>query len=463
MTEFTRVTVVLFITASVPLSSAAQTRASSDDRTLARDILRELIEIDTSEPAGKPGAASEAIAKRLRAAGFAPDDVHVNGAEARLSNVVVRLRGRDPAAPSVLLMAHIDVVQARREDWSLPPFTLTEQDGYFYGRGVHDNKAGAAMLVANLIRLRREGFQPARDLVVVLTADEETTGDGIRWLLANDNNVKRATVAFNTDAGSGVLQGDRRSVLGVQASEKVYVSYQLDVRNAGGHSSLPRADNAIYQLAKALTRLSAHQFPVKLNEVTRTALARAAALGGADATDMRAAAATPADPKAIDRLTRKPELASVMRTTCVATMLEGGHAENALPQLARATVNCRVLPGENVDDVDRALVRVIADDAVTIRRVAEPTPSPPSPLAKDVMGVVDRLAAQHFPGALVIPEMSAGATDGLYVRNAGVPVYGVSAIFLEANDVRAHGRDERIPVRSFYDALDFWYDLMRAF
>jgi acetylornithine deacetylase/succinyl-diaminopimelate desuccinylase-like protein len=454
----------------VPGLAAAQTRASIADRTMARDVLSELIAIDTSEPNGNPRAASEALSKRLIAAGFATDDVQIVGAERRLGNLVVRLRSASPpetASPSpsgpLLLMAHLDVVPARRDDWSMDPFVLTESDGYFYGRGTSDNKAGAAILVANLIRLKRDGFRPRRDVVVALTTDEETTGNSIRWLLENHVDVKRATQALNADAGDGMLLGERRLVLGVQASEKVYLSYHLEVRNPGGHSSVPRSDNAIYQLAEALSRLSKFQFPLRLNEVTRAYLARTSALGGPEAADMRAASTTPPDRAALERLARNPSYASGMRTTCVATMLEGGHAENALPQTARAVVNCRILPDENPADVDRTLEKVVADKGVSVRRVGEPTPSPPSPLTKEVVGTIESVAAKHFEGARVIPEMSAGATDGLYVRNAGIPVYGVSAIFSDPNDVRAHGRDERVLVRSFYDALDFWYDLVRAF
>ena len=414
--------------------------------------------------------AAEALAQRLVAGGFAPDDVQIVGAEPRLGNLVARVVAKvaqppadSDAARPLLLLAHLDVVPARREDWSIDPFVLVEKDNYFYGRGTHDNKAGAAILIANLIRLKRDGFLPRRDIVVALTTDEETTGNAIRWLLANNVDVKRAALALNSDAGDGMLHGERRLVLGVQASEKVYLSYQLEVRNPGGHSSVPRPDNAIYQLANALSRLSKHQFPLRLNEVTRAYLARTSELGGPDAADMRRAGATPPDQAAIERLARNPSYASNMRTTCVATTLEAGHAENALPQTARAVVNCRILPDEDPDDIDRILEKVVGDKEVTIRRLGEPIASPPSALTKEVMDRLERVTGHHFEGARVVPEMSAGATDGLYVRNAGIPVYGVSAIFSDPNDVRAHGRDERIPVRSFYEALDFWYDLVRAF
>lgn len=456
----------LALAASVLLhtTASAQARTSSADRALAREIFAELIAIDSSEPPqGDPRAASEAMAARLRAAGFPEEDVQVIGPEPRLGNLVARYRGSNRRLPPILLMAHIDVVPARRDDWSVDPFTLTEQDGYFYGRGAIDNKAGAAMLVANLIRYRQEGFRPQRDLIVVLTADEETTGASIQWLLQNHPEVARAGFALNTDAGGGELREGRKVVMGVQASEKVYLDYQLEVRNPGGHSSRPRPDNAIYQLAGALTRLEKHRFPVQLNEVTRAYFRRTAELGGPYAEEMHRVAAASPDAAAAERLSEDPGYNAMLRTTCVATMLEAGHAENALPQTARAVVNCRILPGEDPAEVDRALREVVGDTAVAIRRVREPTASPPSPLRPEVLGVIERLTQRHFPSAVVVPQMSAGATDGLYVRNDGIPVYGVSAVFGEPGDGRAHGRDERILVQSFYEALDFWHEMVRAF
>ncbi|MBA2245125.1 MAG: M20/M25/M40 family metallo-hydrolase, partial [Gemmatimonadetes bacterium] len=384
----------LALAASVLLhtTASAQARTSSADRALAREIFAELIAIDSSEPPqGDPRAASEAMAARLRAAGFAEEDVQVIGPEPRLGNLVARYRGSNRRLPPILLMAHIDVVPARRDDWSVDPFTLTEQDGYFYGRGAIDNKAGAAMLVANLIRYRQEGFRPQRDLIVVLTADEETTGASIQWLLQNHPEVARAGFALNTDAGGGELREGRKVVMGVQASEKVYLDYQLEVRNPGGHSSRPRPDNAIYQLAGALTRLEHHRFPVQLNEVTRAYFRRTAELGGPYAEEMRRVAAASPDAAAAERLSEDPGYNAMLRTTCVATMLEAGHAENALPQTARAVVNCRILPGEDPAEVDRALREVVGDTAVAIRRVREPTASPPSPLRPEVLGVIERL------------------------------------------------------------------------
>lgn len=462
--SFAHATTALALTAllAAPSEAFAQRRSSAEDRALVREILRELIGIDTSAPDGDPRAASERMAARLRAAGFAPEDVQVVGPEPRLGNLVARYPGTRADLPPILLMAHIDVVPARRDDWSVEPFQLVERDGYFYGRGTDDNKAGAAILVANFLRYRRDGFRPERDLIILLTADEETTGASIRWLVQNHPRVASAGFALNTDAGGGELWGERYVVMGVQASEKVYLSYELEVRNAGGHSSRPRPDNAIYRLAAALLRLESHRFPVRLNEVTRGYFQRTAELGGRDSDDMRRVAADPPDPAAAERLSRNPGYNALLRTTCVATMLQAGHAENALPQAARAVVNCRVLPGEDPDEVDRALQRVVRDTAVAIRRIGQPTLSPPSPLTPEVMGVIERLTQRHFPGAVVVPEMSTGATDGLYVRNAGIPVYGVSALFSDPDDVRAHGRDERILVRSFYEALDFWYEMVRA-
>jgi len=350
------------------LTPAGLTAQQPPADPLGREVYAELIAIDSSTPEGAR-RASEAMAARLRAAGFPAGDVQIVGPPGADGNLVAYYRGSDPQARPLLLMSHIDVVPARRDDWTYDPFTLTERDGYFFGRGTADNKAGVATLVTNFIRLRGEGFTPARDLILVATADEETSQDGIQWLLAHQPGVASAALALNTDAGGGELRGESYAVMWVQASEKVYQSYRLVVRNPGGHSSRPAPDNAIYRLAAALGRLEQHRFPVQLNEVTRTDFRRSAQLGGPDAADMAAVArGTRADAAAAERLSANPVLNAQLRTTCVATMLEAGHAENALPQRAAATVNCRVLPGESVDEVDRALRRVVADTAVAITR-----------------------------------------------------------------------------------------------
>jgi acetylornithine deacetylase/succinyl-diaminopimelate desuccinylase-like protein len=341
---------------------------------------------------------------------------------------------------------------------------LLERDGYFYGRGTTDDKVGDAILVADFIRLRREGFTPTRDLILVLTGDEETAGSCIQWLVKTHRSLVAGEFALNTDAGGGVLRDGRRVMFAVQASEKVYATYVLEAVDKGGHSSLPRpADNPIYRLAPVLERLAHYQFPVKLNEVSRAFFEQSATLDtGQLANDMRRVLRDPADSAAVAHLSAVPFYNSKLRTTCVATMIDAGHAENALPQSARATVNCRILPGEPAAEVETTLRRLAADDRITIRTTYAAIPSPPSPLTPAIMGPIERLVAEQFPGVPIVPIMEAGATDGLFLRNAGIPTYGVSAVFEEQDDVRAHGRDERIRVDSFYQALEFWYRMMRA-
>jgi acetylornithine deacetylase/succinyl-diaminopimelate desuccinylase-like protein len=363
---------------------------------------------------------------------------------------------------AMLLLAHIDVVDARREDWTTDPYQLVEKDGWLYGRGTVDNKAGAAILVANFIRLRREGFVPSRDLIIVLSADEETSGANIQWLVNSNRPLIDAEFALNTDAGGGELRDGKPVNFSVQTAEKVYITYELEVRNKGGHSSVPERDNAIYRLSAGLDRLARYTFPVRLNETTRTFFERAAATQTpAVGADMRALALT-GDAAAARRLSAIPLFNSTMRTTCVATRLTAGHADNALPQMARATVNCRLLPGYPPDSATATLKRVMADTAIQVRVSDPPTLSPASPLRPDVMGPVESLAKKRWPGVAIIPEMSTGATDGLYLRNAGIPVYGVAAIFERVDDIRAHGRDERINIGVFHDAAEYWYDLVKA-
>jgi acetylornithine deacetylase/succinyl-diaminopimelate desuccinylase-like protein len=440
-------------------SAGAQTPSP---RALERQLLEELIEINTSDSAGRTREAAEAMARHLLAAGFPASDVRVVGADPKYQSLVARYRGRSSARKPILLMAHLDVVDARKEDWTFDPYEFREVDGYYYGRGTSDNKAGAAMLVANFIRYRREGFVPDRDLIIALTADEETSSGAIKWLVGPQRALVDAEYALNTDAGGGEIRDGKPIVFGVQTAEKVYLSFQLEVRNKGGHSSVPEADNAIYRLSEGLTRLAKHVFPVTLTETSRAFFERGASTQPAAlAADMRAVART-ADAAAARRLSATPLYNATLRTTCVATRLFAGHADNALPQLARATVNCRLLPGHSPDSAEATLERVLADTTIHISRVAEPTASPASPLRPDVMQPVERLVARMWPGAIVVPEMSTGATDGLYVRNAGIPVYGVSAVFERVDDIRAHGRDERIGVKAYHDAAQFWYELVKT-
>jgi acetylornithine deacetylase/succinyl-diaminopimelate desuccinylase-like protein len=406
------------------------------------------------------------MAARLVEAGFPKADVQVAGGADKKGNLVARYRGRGTRKP-ILFLAHLDVVEARREDWSLDPFVLTEKDGYLYGRGTLDVKGGAATLVAAFVRLRQEQFVPDRDLILALTADEEGGPDnGIAWLLATRRDLIDAEYCINVDAGGGELRGGKVTALDVQAAEKVYASFTLTVKNAGGHSSLPTKDNAIYRLSAGLQRLAAFEFPVRLNDVTRAYFDRTAssASAGTSAADMRAVASATSSPAAAARLSAKsPYYNALLRTTCVATELRAGHAENALPQTAQATVNCRVLPDESLASVQPALERVLADPRIVVAPIAAPTPSPPSPLAPEVFKAIETAARAVWPaGVAIVPSMETGATDGLLLRNAGMAVYGVTGIAYDPDDVRAHGKDERILVSSFSEGLEFAYRIARA-
>lgn len=452
--------------ATEPAVSAPAPVPSTDlpsHQQLARDILKELIEIDTTDSVGDNTAAAQAMADRLLAAGFPAEDVQVLGPAERKGNLVARYRGRDTGRKPLLLLAHIDVVEADPADWTLPPFTFIEEDGYFYGRGTTDNKDEAAIHIANLIRMKEEGFQPDRDIIVALTADEEG-GDhnGVQWLLENHAELIDAEYALN-EGGGGAMKDGRHVANGVQASEKVYQTFTLEVTNPGGHSSLPLKDNAIYHLADALVRIRNHDFPVSLNEVTQLFFERSAELEEGELADaMRGVLQSPPDPAAIAFFSNTPFYNSRLRTTCVATMLNAGHAENALPQRALATINCRVLPGESIDSVENTLATVIGDDQVSMSRVNDANPSPPSPLTPEMLGAIESVTDTLWPGVPVIPMMSTGATDGLYLRNAGIPVYGVSGLFSDINDVRAHGQNERIRIESYFEGQEFLYQLTQT-
>lgn len=431
-----------------------------------RDIYKELVEIDTTEARGDCTRAAQAMAARLEAAGFPEGDVQVlvHPGRATKGNMVARLRGTGAKKP-LLLLAHLDVVEALRADWSpdIDPFKLTERDGYFYGRGTSDDKAMAAIFVANLIRYKQEGYRPDRDIILALTADEEGgPHNGVDWLVQNHRALLEAELGLNEGGGGRHRQG-KRLFNGVQASEKVFQSFTLEARNKGGHSSLPVKDNAIYRLAAALDRLAKHDFPVNLNEVTRGYFQRMSTIEtGEIAADMKAILAPSPDPAAVERLSGKPFYNALMRTTCVATLLQGGHAENALPQTARATVNCRILPHESPEEVQRTLARVVADDQVRIEPVMQPRPSPPSPLRPEVMKPIEEITRALWPGVPVMPIMSTGATDSLYLRRAGIPMYGVSGLFSDIDDVRAHGKDERLAVASLHEGQEFLYRLVRS-
>ncbi len=467
--EMRLVLVVAFLVMVVRLAPDARLSAQSQSATLnpaqqlAHDIFKRLIEINTTDSVGDCAAAANAMAERLKAAGFPDEDVKVLGPNPRKGNLVARLRGGGARKP-VLLLAHLDVVEAKREDWSFDPFKFLEKDGYYYGRGTSDDKAMAAIFVANLIRFKQEGFKPDRDIIVALTADEEG-GDynGVEWLLKNHPQLIEAEFGIN-EGGGGAMRNGRRLFNAVQASEKVYQSFLFEVKNKGGHSSRPVKDNAIYHLAAALRRLAAFDFPVNLNEVTRAYFERVSKLeSGETAAAMKGVIQNPPDAKAVAYLENLPAYNATMRTTCVATMLQAGHAENALPQTARATVNCRILPTETAEQTRETLVKVVNDSRVAITPIRQPKPSPPSPLTAEIMGPIETITQQMWPGVPVIPTMSTGATDSLYLRNAGIPVYGTSGIFGDIDDSRAHGKDERIGVKEFYDGQEYLYRLVKAF
>jgi acetylornithine deacetylase/succinyl-diaminopimelate desuccinylase-like protein len=451
-------------------SGAAAAGSAGDNAARARDIFKELIEINTTDSVGNNTQAAEAMAARLKAAGFAAADMQVLGPDPRKGNLVLRWRGT-PRTPStgarrpLLLLAHLDVVEAKREDWSFDPFVFLEKDGFFYGRGTSDDKAMAAQFVANLIRLKREGYTPDRDLILALTSDEEGGNfNGVDWLVKNHRDLIDAEYAIN-EGGGGNMRKGKYLTNEVQASEKVFQDFRFEVTNSGGHSSLPVKDNAIYHLSDGLARLAKFDFPVQLNEVTRAYFERSASVQSDPkiAADMRAVARATPDLAAAARLSAAvPYWNSMMRTTCVATRLAGGHANNALPQLATANVNCRILPGVSPASVRDKLIEIVADPQVKISFVGEANPSKPSPLRPDVMTVVESLTKEMYPGAVVVPVMSTGATDGLYLRNGEIPTYGIDGNFGDMDDVRAHGRDERIGVKQFYEGLEFQYRLIKA-
>ena len=445
----------------LPVGAAAQTVPPPAHRQLARAILEELVEINTVRDSGATRAAT-ALAKRLTSGGFPAEDVHLLGPKPHKQNLVVRLPGRGKAKP-ILFLAHLDVVEARREDWSLDPFTLTEREGYFYGRGTMDIKGEAADLIANLLRLKAEGYVPSRDLVVALTDDEEGGDDnGVRWLLQHRPELIGAAYVINTDAGGGQMEHGRRLRNPVQTSEKIYATYLLEVTGPGGHSSLPPRDNAIYTLAKGLDRLSRFDFPVRLTPTTRAFFRRLAEQEtGERAADLRAVSGDTPDPKAVKRLATVPLYNSSIRTTCVATMLQAGHAENALPQRAQATIQCRLLPGDAPEEIRATLGRVVSDTLIRVNLPDKPEIAPASPLSPEVMTAVEGVTASMWPGVVVLPVMDPWTTDGVHFRKAGVPVYGISGIFYDINDVRAHGKDERILVQSFYEGVEFMYRLMK--
>jgi acetylornithine deacetylase/succinyl-diaminopimelate desuccinylase-like protein len=442
-------------------SVGAQTTRPEAERKLAHDIYKEFVEIQSGFTTGATTPVAEAAASRLRTAGFSESDIFVGGANPKKANLVVRYHGTGVLKP-ILLLAHIDVVEAKREDWSTDPFQFIESDGFFYGRGTGDDKAQAAIWIANLIQYRKEGFKPDRDIIVALTADEEGGGpyNGVAWLLKNHRDLIDSEFALN-EGGWGEESKGKKISNDLQVSEKYVANFRLEVRNKGGHSSMPVADNAIYHLAAALERLSNFGFPLKTNEVTAAYFEEMAKIEtGPMKEDL--AKASKGSQEAMQRLAAAtPAWNATLRTTCVATLLEGGHAMNALPQLAAATVNCRVLPEDSVDYVQTSLRKVVADEQVSVKILGEPAPGPASTLRPDVLAAVRHSTEALWQGVPAVPIMVMGATDGKALRIAGIPTYGIQGIFFDRDDIRFHGRDERVAVQSFYEGHAFLYELVK--
>jgi len=435
------------------------------DQELARDMLRSLVEIDTTHAQGST-AAAKAIQSWLSNAGFAPGDLVFIAPpdHPTKGNLVARYRGKKPGR-AVLFMGHLDVVEAKPEDWSVDPFKLTEKDGWFFGRGTIDMKDGDAALVESLVRLKRERFVPESDLIFAFTADEEAGGDanGPAFLLKEHRDLIDAALAINLDGGGGDLKDGAREIFEVGTSEKTYLTFTLETTSPGGHGSLPGPDNAIYRLAHGLTRIEAYRFPVMLTATTRAAFQSLARLEpGASSADMLAVTQSPPDPAAAERLSENVRFNALLRTTCVATLISGGHAENALPQRAKATVQCRMMPGDSAAEVERRLIDALADPAIRVTEDAPPIVSPESPPTPEIMGKIAAVAHSMWPGVPLVPTMATGFSDDRQTRNAGIPSYDVSGIWIDGNENRAHGRDERVGVESFGESVEFTYRLIKA-
>jgi acetylornithine deacetylase/succinyl-diaminopimelate desuccinylase-like protein len=430
----------------------------------ALQVYRTLIAFRTAAGHGQVPAAAAYLAEEFRNGGFSGADIHVlplitqEGEET--ASLVVRYRGDGSSGERpVLFTAHMDVVDALPEDWERSPFALVEEDGYFFGRGTSDDKFGVAQLTATFIRLKKEGFVPTRDLIVAFTGDEETGMQTAQALVGEHRALTDAEFALNADGGGGVLdEGEEPESYLIQAAEKTYATFELTVTNPGGHSSTPRTDNAIYDLAGALQRLESHRFPVRMNDATRSYfLATADLRDGEVGQAMRRLAEDPTDAEAAEVLWHEPGEVGITRTTCIATMLRAGHAENALPQSATATVNCRIFPGVEVAEVEAELRRVVENPAVQFQVLDTPLASPASPLRDDVLGAVAAGVARIRPGTPIIPYMAPYGTDGLHIRRGGIPTYGVMGLFMRDSDRFEHGLNERVPVQSFFDALEFWH------
>ncbi|MFO1469059.1 MAG: M20/M25/M40 family metallo-hydrolase [Steroidobacteraceae bacterium] len=432
----------------------------------ARDMFKTLVGINSTHAHGSTEVA-HTIERWMLDAGFAREDVTFIAPpdHPTKGNVVVRLRGRGQGKP-VLFLGHLDVVEARPEDWSVDPFTLTQKDGYFYGRGSIDMKEGDAALAASLVRLKEEGFVPQRDIIAAFTADEEAGGDanGPAFLLKEHRELIDASLVLNLDGGGGNLKDGRPLFMEVGTSEKTYLTYTLETTGPGGHGSLPGPDSPIYRLSRALLRLQAFQFPLHVTDTLRSNFQQLADIDPSEhSDDMKAVAALPADAAAAQRLSRNVRLNALLRTTCVATLISGGHAENALPQRARSTVQCRMMPGEREADVQAALVKVLDDPGISVTLDAPPIVSPESPPTPEMMRRLAEVVHSLWPGTPLVPSMATGFSDDRQTRNAGIPSYDVAGVWMEMDENRAHGRDERVGVRAFDESVEYTYRLIKAF
>lgn len=452
--------VMILVSVFAPLATA-QRDIPADDQQLLHDIYKELIEYKTTREEANNTIAVEGMAAWLQAAGFAAEDIFIGGALAHKGNLVARYHGSGAAEP-IVMMAHIDVVAAERSDWNMDPFTLNEDEEFYYGRGTLDDKAMAAIFLANMIRFKREGYVPNRDIIIALTSDEESGGsNGIGWLLENQPGLIQGALAIN-EGGYGLLQDGQPLANTIQIAEKIFATFTVTARNPGGHSSLPRDDNAIYDLAEALLRIRDFKFPVDINDVMRVSFQRQAEINsGQRAADFRALLLDPIPQDALDRLSSEAAINAQLRTTAVPTLLTGGHASNALPQSAVATVNVRMLPGSDPQQVLRTLIDVVDNPALEVQYLGGGSITDPSPLSEEIMAAVESVTELMWPGVTVMPTMSTGATDGARMRRAGIPTYGVSGLFVDRNDMRIHGQDERLRKQSLFEGYEFLYRLAK--
>ena len=458
------------LSAAVLASTMTAAAAQSTDEAAFRELYRELVEINTTLSAGDCTAAAKAMSARLSAAGYPAGDLQILGPadHPREHALIATLHGSSAKSGALLLLAHIDVVEAKREDWVRDPFKLTEEDGWFYARGASDDKAMAAVFTDAMVRFKAEGYKPKRDIKLALTCGEETSDrfNSVRWLLENKPEALKAAFTLNEGASGELDAAGKPQSLQIQAGEKVYEDFTLSTSNSGGHSSRPIPDNAIYHLAAGLNRLAAHQFPIALNDATRGYFQAQSKLVSPEiAADMQAVLKNPPDADAAARLwAASAAWNSMLRTTCVATQLSGGHAPNALPQRATANVNCRMLPGVAVAEVQKTLSSVLADDKIEIRPSAEPVVTGPAPpLTPQIMEPVRRIANTIWPGVAIVPTMATGATDGRFLNAAGIPTYGLSGMFHDAEGSHAHGLDERIRVKSLMDGRRFLYEIAKVY